>query len=387
MNSNTTKTRVLIFIGSLRSGGKERRLIELLSYLKQKNTYEFGVVLTQNIIHYPDFYKLEIPVFVIKKNWNKNDPSVFFQFYRICKRFNPDLIHTWGRMQTFYSLPAVIRSKTPLINSQITAAPPKLSRWSANNLIDRINFYYSKVVLSNSKAGLEIYNPPASKSKVIYNGINMSRFENLPDVNQIKTKYGITTPYTVLMAASFTPNKDYNLFFNVADRVTQKRDDITFIGVGGHDEYSAEYKRLRALSAHKPRILFPGRISDVEALANACTVGVLFSNKSVHGEGISNSVMEYMSLGKPVIANDAGGTKEIVHHNINGYLITNESEEEIASLLLELVDNPEKARSFGIASKKIIDETFSLDRMGEAFEQVYQEALVAYPALKLSYSK
>ena len=122
-----------------------------------------------------------------------------------------------------------------------------------------------------------------------------------------------------------------------------------------------------------PRILLTGRIHDVEALVNTCTVGVLFSNKAVHGEGISNSVMEYMSLARPVIANDAGGTKEIMQHNVNGYLVTQQTENEIIAMIMGLIDNPEKCTAFGNAGRKIIEGSFSLDKMGKAFEKTYED--------------
>jgi glycosyltransferase involved in cell wall biosynthesis len=278
-------------------------------------------------------------------------------------------------MQAFYSLPAVIWQKIPLINSQITAAPPGQNKLSKTYLIDRINFHFSKAILSNSKAGIDSYNPPAKKIRVIYNGLNLKRFVNLPNIDQVKKKYGICTPYVVIKVASFTANKDYDSFFRIAKKVTTLRDDITFIGIGGYDGDDSEYRRLLRLAGENNRILFPGKIKDVEALVNACTVGVLFSNKAVHGEGISNAIMEYMSLAKPVLANDAGGTKEIVHHNENGYLITDETDDEIIDLIIGLINNEEKRKLFGNRSQEIINETFSLEKMGAAFEEVYRKSL------------
>lgn len=367
-----SKPRILIFIGSLRSGGKERRLIELLTYFRTKHLFEFLVVLTRNEIHYKDFFKLDIPHKVIYKKWKRNDLTIFYQFYQICKQYRPHLIHTWGQMQSFYALPAVLGQRVPLVNSQITGAPEKPIRSFSFNLINRLNFRFSTVVIANSKAGIEAFHPPVRKSKVIYNGINLNRFKNLPLVDEVKEKYGITTPYAVLMAASFSPTKNYGLFYQVAEKVTRLRNDITFLGVGAYDFKGSEYTRLVEKSSGNNRILFPGRINDVEALVNACTIGVLFS---ANGEGISNSIMEYMALGKPVIAHKAGGTKELVRHNENGFLIENEADEEIAQMIIDLIDNQEKRQSFGEESKRIIEAQFSLDSMGKAFEHAYKEAL------------
>lgn len=380
MHVNFQKTRIVFFIGGLGAGGKERRFLELLTYLKKKDDYEILVLFTRDEFHFPEFYKLNIPYKILNKSWKGFDLSRFFRVCQICRQFKPHIIHSWGRMQTFYSLPAATLQNIPIINSQITSAPPKTSGWSVTKLIDRINFYISTVILSNSNAGVEAYSPPKSKVKVIYNGVNWTRFADLPDVEQVKQKYKISTPYTVVMAASFTPNKDFDLFFKVADIVTRRRNDITFIGVGGYHDDDTEFLRLMDLSRDNERIIFPGRVDDVEAIMKASDVGVLFTNKSVHGEGLSNSVLEYMTLAKPVIANDAGGTKEIVRHNENGYLLTGQSEEDIADLIISLIDNPQKAQALGKKGQQIIQEEFSIHKMGEAFEQIYQSSLLKFEA-------
>src|SRR5688572_22728633 len=256
------KPRILIFIGSLRSGGKERRLIELLSYLKARNSFRILVVMTKNEIHYSEFYNLNIEYRIIRKAWKKNDVTVFFQFYRICNQYNPDIIHTWGRMQTLYAVPVVLMQKTHLLNGQITGAPPEIKTLTLNRLIDAINFRFSHIILANSRKGFDVFKPPYNKRKLILNGINLSRFENLPPTADVKKKYKITTPYTVIMLASFSPAKDYHLFLKVARMVTGLREDISFIGVGGYDGNDLEYQRMCKLSEAYPRIIFQGEIRD-----------------------------------------------------------------------------------------------------------------------------
>jgi glycosyltransferase involved in cell wall biosynthesis len=372
MTQSNQKTRIIFFIGSLKGGGKERRLIELLTYLQSKEQYELMVIVTDPMIDYPSFLKLNINYQVLMKSWKKQDLTIFYKFYKKCKQFNPHIIHTWGRMQTFLALPAVIALGIPLVNGQITGAPSNTTRWSLNGLVDQINFRFSKIVLSNSQAGLTAFRPPERKSRVIYNGLNFCRFENLAAPEAIKLKYGIKTPFAVVMVASFSNKKDYPLFFSIAEQITRSRNDITFVAVG--DFTDVEVERYRELANQRSTIVLTGRINDVEALVNSCTIGVLFSDK-VTGEGISNSIIEYMSLAKPVIANDAGGTNEIVYHQVNGYLLTHETEKEIIELICGLIDNPEKCSAFGKAGRKIIETFFLLDRMGKAFVQTYEDVL------------
>jgi glycosyltransferase involved in cell wall biosynthesis len=83
-----------------------------------------------------------------------------------------------------------------------------------------------------------------------------------------------------------------------------------------------------------------------------------------------------MALGKPVIANDAGGTKEIVKHRVNGYLISTETTKEIAELINNLLNDKEKRQKMGDAGKKLIHEFFTIERMGKEFEKVYQEIAI-----------
>jgi len=374
MIPNNQKTRLLFFIGSLKGGGKERRLIELLTYLKDKEQFELMVVVTDPAIQYPNFFKLNINYHVISKTWKKNDVTIFYKFFKKCKQFKPHIIHTWGRMQTFFALPAAIGLHIPLVNGQITSAPPHAKRWSFNRLVDQINFSFSSVILSNSHAGLAAYRPPKTKTKVINNGMNLDRFKDLPSAESVKSKYDIKTPFAVAMVATFSSNKDYPLFFSIAEQITRARNDITFIAVGDNCTNSSEVEQFMGYAKRNSRIKFTGRISDVEALVNCCTLGILFSNKSI-GEGISNSIIEYMGLAKPVIANDTGGTKEIVHHQLNGYLITQQTEKEIIGLIMDLIDNPEKSIAFGKAGRRIIEESFSLDKMGKSFVQTYQDVL------------
>lgn len=361
--------KILFFIGTLEAGGKERRLIELLSYLKKKTNYNLLVVVRRDQIDYPAFNELNIPYLKLTDNYKKGDKTLHFRFYKICQEYKPDIVHTWGSMPAFVSLLAIILLKIPHINSQITDAPP-IKKWSVQNVINKINFKFSTIILANSYAGLKAYKADSRKSKVIYNGINLDRFRNLPNMEAVKIKYGIETPYSVIMVASFSDMKDHDKFIDIAEETDLIRNDVTFIAVG--DGVHLERIKKRVFDEKSTNVIFTGRVDDVESLVYFADIGILISPL---GEGISNSILEYMALGKPVIANDAGGTKEIVDHGVNGYLITNESPGMIAGLINDLLNSSEKRLKMGEAGRKLIHESFTIDRMGKEFEKVYQELI------------
>ena len=115
-----------------------------------------------------------------------------------------------------------------------------------------------------------------------------------------------------------------------------------------------------------------GRRSDVEALVQIFDIGVLCTNLKVHGEGISNSIIEYMVLGKPVIATDGGGTNELITDNENGYLIGDKDDSSLVEKILFLYNDLCAAHRVGQAAQKTILNKFLLDRMTAEYISVYE---------------
>jgi glycosyltransferase involved in cell wall biosynthesis len=364
--------KIAFFIGSLVSGGKERRFVELLTYLANDNKYDILVLTTSSEMHFPQFEKLGIPVKQVRKNRKMFGVNLPFQLFKILREFDADIVHTWGRIQTLYSLPAKALLRFRLINGQITNASRVNSAWE--RMIDFINFALSDQIVANSEAGLNAYTPPKSKSLVIKNGMNFSRFENLGDIESIKQKFRITTPFTIVMVATFSENKDYRRFLDVAKELLEIRDDVSFLAVGTYHKNRKElYEEFQQRINGNPKIMMTGVIHDVESLVHACDIGVLFTNNNVHGEGISNSVLEYMALGKPVMANDSGGTKEIIQHKLNGFLATNETSQNLALVLNDWLKNKTIRDKFGQNAKSLVYSEFSMEKMGIAFDKLYQK--------------
>jgi glycosyltransferase involved in cell wall biosynthesis len=360
--------KILFFLESLHSGGKERRAVELFHFLKLNTNYEIEIVLTEKNIHYSYLLQLEIPIHYIERKYFKKDLMLFFKFFKIAKSFKPDIIHSWGGMTTLYAIPTAKYLKIPLINGQVADSISKEYRSKLMNIIWDINHYFSDYILSNSKSGLKAYEVKPEKGNVIYNGIRLKRFENLTDKNIVRKNFGINTQYAIIMVASFGKYKDYDLFFEVAKRVCEMRCDVTFLAVG-----EGYMKEKMAANYKSSRILFTGKISNVEALVSACDIGILFSQITT-GEGISNAIMEYMALSKPVIATDAGGTSELVHNNISGFLVKDDKS-IIISHINDLLNNPNLMTKMGIKGREIIENNFTVNYMGEKFSQFYKRVV------------
>jgi len=357
--------KILFFINDLRSGGKERRLVELIKGLSYQKDIEMGIVLTRDIIHYGDIFLTDIKIFYVKrKEGVRKDYRVFYKFYKIARSFKPDIIHVWGNLVAIYAIPTKVLLRIPLINNQITDAPLTVSN---SILSHKLTFPFSDRIISNTYAGLVSYSAPKSKSLVIYNGFNFERIKKLEKKEIIRKRFDINTKYVVGMVASFSDKKDYYTYIKAANEVLNNFREVTFLCIGDGD--SGIFKEMIS-KKDKNRILFLGKQSNVESLMNICDIGVLMSNVNNHGEGISNALMEFMALKKPVIANDNGGNSELIENSKSGFII-HKGTEELKEKILLLLKDSKKRKDFGYISEQIVRQKFSIDKMINSFLNEY----------------
>ncbi len=355
--------KILYFIESLGPGGKERRLVELICALVKNNDIECEVVLTKNEVHYEKILQSRIKIHVLERKIKK-DPSIFWKFYNIAKKFKPDVIHVWGNMVATYAIPAKLILKIPLINNQITDAPLR----SQKNLNFKFNFFFSDKIIANTAIGLHKYNVDPKKSCVIYNGFDFGRIANLEPVEIIRKKFNISSDFVVGMVATFSKSKDYTTFIKGAILVLKKRKDVCFLCVGSGN--SIEFENMVPAS-YKSNIYFLGTQNNVEAIMNICDIGVLAS----FGEGISNSLLEFMALGKPVIATNLGGTPELISDGYNGYLIEGSNPEILAEKIIYLLDNKATIAQMNGQNRLTIKEKFGMHKMESEFMKIYKMQL------------
>ena len=199
-----------------------------------------------------------------------------------------------------------------MINNQITNST---IQQGSKILSHKLTFPFSDRIIANTFAGLEAYKAPKNRSLVIYNGFDFKRIENLTKANILRHKLQISTKYIVGMVASFTDKKDYTSYIKAANRVLENENEITFLCIGSGDSSNFE-KEIP--TKNKNRILFLGSREDIESIMQLCDIGVLTTNEW-HGEGISNAILEFSALSKPVIATSGGGTTEIIEDHVNGF--------------------------------------------------------------------
>jgi glycosyltransferase involved in cell wall biosynthesis len=356
--------RILFFTDTLDVGGKERRLTELIKALLLKKEIDFELVTMSKDIHYKEILDLGIKIHFITRR-TRHDVFIFYRFFRFCQAHRPDIIHCWDSMTAIYLVPVCRLLNIKLINGMVVDSPTRQNLSNKYYLRARLTFPFSDVIVGNSEAGLKAYRAPSGKSIVIHNGFDFKRISNLASRDVILKETGIATKYVVGMVASFSDVKDYPTFYLAAQKILGQRNDVTFMAVGNRTDSEESLNLIPERLSNNFKLL--GRRSNPESYINVMDICVL----STFTEGISNSIMEYMALGKPVIATDGGGTKEIVSDTVTGFLVRQSDPEQMAQKILTLLEDRDMRKRMGDSGKQRVTDYFSIERMTGKYVDLY----------------
>jgi glycosyltransferase involved in cell wall biosynthesis len=364
--------RVLHIIDSLVGGGKERQFVELLKGLKREPDIAVHAVVMSNVIEYEEFHRLGIPATVLPRR-GRYDFSIFSRLHALMRSFRPDIVQSWNSMCSIYAAPLAKLAGAKFIDGFVRAAAANRDFRDPDYFRSRLTLPLTDIVVANSRAGLKAYSIPARKGICIYNGFDPARIGELAAPEAVRQSLEITTPHIVGMVASFSHFKDYDSYFEAAQRLCAERKDVTFVAIGAGPHF-AEYQ-ARFPQAQFPRIRLLGRRADVESIVNILSVGVLTSNTDTHGEGISNAIMEYMALGKPAVATDCGGNCELIQDGETGYLIAGRDVAGLTDRVGKLLGDTALACRMGEAGRRRIADAFGLERMTADYAALYRSLL------------
>jgi sugar transferase (PEP-CTERM/EpsH1 system associated) len=112
----------------------------------------------------------------------------------------------------------------------------------------------------------------------------------------------------------------------------------------------------------------PGERADVPDLMRALDVFVLPSR----AEGISNTILEAMASGLPVIATNVGGNAELVTDDVTGVLVPAQNVESLALALVRMAGDRRRGRAMGQAARQDVERRFSLEVMVSAYQRLYK---------------
>lgn len=288
---------------------------------------------------------------------------------RALKQLRPDIVHTrnWGGMDAVIG--ARFAGLTVVHGEHGWGGADPFGRNLKKKLLRRwcsrwVREYtcVSKDIQDWLEHKLQISKPITQ----IYNGVDTDLYAPRAKEAQLKQELGVENNEIVVgTVGRLDPIKDQQTLV-LAYREAKKADPrLRLIIVGDGPERS----KLEDMAGDG--VLCLGDRQDVPRLLNLFDVFALSSLN----EGISNTVLEAMSSGLPVVATRVGGNPELVKHEATGLLIEPGVVEELAGAIHFYARHPEIREAHGKQARQTAVERFSVAKMVEGYEAVYRRAI------------
>ena len=322
-------------------------------------------------VFYTDLFDIDVKVHFIKSRFPK-DPMVIKALYDICSLSRPDIIHAWGFPMVLYTWPVARLMGAKIINGAIRNAAP-FKPFSELWWYLKLTIPISDMVIANSQAGLRLCgNSKSHKFRCIPNGLSSDHLVEAP-LGKVKNELRIGSSKVIGMVANFADRKDYETPIRAVLELLRQGMDVVFIAVG--DGVGLNEAKSLVSDEYRKRFFFLGRQKDVQRYVEIFDIGVLSTNAKVHAEGMSNAIMEYMVMEKPVIATDSGGNRELVNDGRTGYLVPPFSSCDMVVKMAKLLNNKELRLSMGQQGKRRVIEEFSTEKMIGKYFELYQSLI------------
>ena len=362
--------KLLLLIPTLDRSGAEKQLTLLATHLPREEFTVHVAALTRSGPYEADLTNAGIPVAVIDKRF-KCDPLAYWKLRRLLSDWQPDVLHTWLFAANSYGRLAVgARPPCPVIVSErcVDSWKRGWQLWLDRRLAGR-----TTRLVGNSQSVADFYRDlgiPADKLAVVPNGIDVPEI-SANARHDLRRELGISDDARVVgfigRLARQKRLKDLIWAFELIKVLYQ---EVLFVIVGDGPERASLEQFAHNLELG-PRVKFLGHRDDAQKLLPAFDVFWLASDF----EGLSNSIMEAMAAGLPVVASDIPPNRELVAHNQTGYLAPVGDRVAFAQLAERLLVDPALAAQFGSAGRQRIASEFSVARMVDGYKQIYRDVV------------
>ena len=372
--TNRPPTTVSLLIPTLDRSGAEKQLVQLACGLPRDEFQVEVIALTRGGSLEQELDQHGITLTLIGKR-HRLDPRALRQLKRHLALTQPNLLHTWLFAANSYGRLAQTASPATRVIVSERCVDSWKSRWQLwldRRLIPRTDWF-----LANSNSVAEFYRSvgvPGERIEVIANGIDAGGLplagthpENHQRRRLIREEFGLP-PETVLVTC-------------VGRLAAQKRieDLVWAIELLGHQAPTAhllivgdgtERDRLKRFAEEircEQRVHFAGHRDDVPEIWAASDVAWLASDF----EGQSNSLMEAMAAGLPVLASNIPANAELVVDQQTGHLVEVGDAAGFASRTARLFENPQQARELAQAARQSMLEHHSVEANIDAHVRLY----------------
>lgn len=368
------KPRIVLLIPTLDRSGAEKQLT-LLAIGLPKDEFEVSVIaLTRGGPLAEDLAAGGIPLTVIGKR-SKFDPFSLMRLRSELRRQQPQILHTWLFAANSYGrmcAGTVPRTKIVVSERCVDSWKSGWQIWLDRKLIDRTDR-----VIGNSQSVVNFYREqgiPASKLDCIPNGIEIP---DVPCTVNADVRHDLCQKlkfpddaFIVGYIGRLARQKRVEDLIWAVETLRQIRPNLylVLVGDGPERERLEQFARNIGVTQH---VRFLGHQDQASRWLQLFEVFCLASSF----EGMSNSIMEAMSLAKPVIASDIPANRELVVQSQTGFLPKLADSVGFMQFLRQLIDDPRLREKMGQAGRERIRQHFSVPSMVNAYANVYRKLL------------
>lgn len=368
--------KVSLLIPTLDQSGAEKQLTLLATGLP-RDEFEVNVItLTRGGPYEKILKEHQIPVTNLKKRF-KFDPFAFRALKKTLQQQQPDILHTWLFAANSYGRMAVKNFAASKKRPKVIVSERCVDSWKSNwqHNIDRRLLPQTSLLVGNSQGVVDFYrekNVPESILRVVCNGIPIpDSTVSETERNQLLQEYDLPQDSRLIaFVGRLARQKRVEDLLWALQLLRQMNDNVKLLIIGDGPERA----RLEQM-AHKytvtPHVCFLGHRPDVKKLFPLFELFLLASDF----EGQSNSIMEAMSYGIPVVASDIQPNQELVVHGETGFLTSVGDCTGYAQYAERILADPLLAKEMGTASQKRMQEEFSVDKMVQSYAALYREVL------------
>ncbi|OLB98577.1 MAG: hypothetical protein AUH30_07440 [Candidatus Rokubacteria bacterium 13_1_40CM_68_15] len=310
--------RIVHVVPTLDVGGLENGLVNVVSALPE---FAHAVVSMAPLGAFAQRLPRDVPVMTLGKPAAEPMRLAMFRLFSVLRRLEPDLVHSrnWGAIE---AVPAArlagVRAVVHSEHGREVADPEGLN--TRRNRFRRLLAPWMDHVVtvsSDLRQWLrETVKLPEDKLLVIPNGVDTQRFSpaGRPEGRQALD----ASDDTIVIGTVGRLNgiKDYPTLLTAFAEVARRADHVTLVFIGDGPQRAALEAMATALGIHA-RVRFLGERTDVPRLCAGLDVFVLPSI----AEGMSNTLLEAMAAGRPVVATGVGGNPELVEDGVTGTII------------------------------------------------------------------
>lgn len=377
------RPRILIAVGSLEMGGTERQIVDVCRALREE--FEFHVVTMQSGgALEPSLLAAGTVVYPLVPGGRagsgrpvslrrvRRAGAALLRFRRLIRTLRPAIIHAYLFEMSVLTAAARWPAKRP---------PLFVARRSLVQWIARGRGYLPLARWVNGQADLILANSEAVRRDVaaregvdpaeicvIYNGVDCDALRPGPADEGLFRELAIVQGIPVVgMVANLHSYKGHEDMIHAAAHLVARGFEFTLLLVGRDEDAAAAIRELIRRKGLANVVLASPR-GDVLRLFQVMDVVVSAS----HEEGFSNSILEAMATGRPVVATAVGGTTEQIVDGVDGLLVPPHEPLALAAAVGRLLESPVLRERLGAAARASVIERHSLHALMKNTRALYQ---------------